>query len=259
MTIRQITSALEEFAPLSLQDGYDNAGLQIGLTKDADATGALLCLDVTEAVVEEAIERGCNLIVSHHPLLFRPLKSISGRDYIERTVIMAIKHDITIYSAHTNLDSAQGGVNYKIAEKLGLQNIEWLNPKGESAGEGIVGTLPAPMAKADFIAKVKDTFKLESLRTNDWVGGTVQKVALCGGAGAFLMQNAMAKGADAFLTGEIGYHRFFGYENQLLLMELGHYESEQYTTEILRSIIQKADPELPIYTTSVETNPIKYY
>lgn len=259
MTIRQITSALEEFAPLSLQDGYDNAGLQIGLTKDADATGALLCLDVTEAVVEEAIERGCNLIVSHHPLLFRPLKSISGRDYIERTVIMAIKHDITIYSAHTNLDSAQGGVNYKIAEKLGLQNIEWLNPKGEGAGEGIVGTLSAPMAKADFIAKVKETFKLDSLRTNDWVGGTVQKVALCGGAGAFLMSNAMAKGADAFLTGEIGYHRFFGYENQLLLMELGHYESEQYTTEILRSIIQKADPELPIHTTSVETNPIKYY
>lgn len=259
MTIRQITSALEEFAPLSLQDGYDNAGLQIGLTKDADATGALLCLDVTEAVVEEAIERGCNLIVSHHPLLFRPLKSISGRDYIERTVIMAIKHDITIYSAHTNLDSAQGGVNYKIAEKLGLQDLEWLNPKGEGAGEGVVGTLASPMAKADFIAKVKETFHLSSLRTNDWVGKTVQKVALCGGAGAFLMSNAISKGADAFLTGEIGYHRFFGYENQVLLMELGHYESEQYTMEILSSIIQKADPELPIHITKIETNPIKYY
>lgn len=259
MTIRQITSALEEFAPLSLQDGYDNAGLQIGLTKDADATGALLCLDVTEQVVEEAIERGCNLIVSHHPLLFRPLKSISGRDYIERTVIMAIKNDITIYSAHTNLDSAADGVNYKIAEKLGLQDLEWLNPKGEGAGEGIVGTLAAPMAKADFIAKVKESFRLSSLRTNDWKGETVRKVALCGGSGAFLINNAMAKGADAFLTGEIGYHRFFGYEDQLLLLELGHYESEQYTTEILRSVIAKSAPELPIYTTSIETNPIRYY
>lgn len=258
MKIRQITSALEEFAPLALQDGYDNAGLQIGLAKDAEATGALLCLDVTEDVVDEAIQRGCNLIVSHHPLIFRPLKHITGSDYIERTIIKAIKNDISIYSAHTNLDSAENGVNYKIAEKLGVQNIEWLNPKGDCAGEGIIGTLPAPMPKEQFLEKVKDTFCLSSLRINRWTGETVSRVALCGGAGAFLIPNAIAKGADAFLTGEIGYHRFFGYDSTILLMELGHFESEQYTTEILKKVIADVAPELPIFTTSVNTNPIKY-
>lgn len=258
MKIRQITSALEEFAPLALQDGYDNAGLQIGLAKDAEATGALLCLDVTEDVVEEAIQRGCNLIVSHHPLIFRPLKHITGGDYIERTIIKAIKHDISIYSAHTNLDSAMNGVNYKMAEKLGLQNIEWLNPKGEAAGEGIIASLPVPVAKADFLQKVKETFCLSSLRCNDWSGETVSRVALCGGAGAFLIPNAISKGADAFLTGEIGYHRFFGHEDSILLAELGHFESEQYTIEILKKVIEEAAPELPIFYTNVKTNPIKY-
>ncbi len=258
MKIRQITSALEEFAPLALQDGYDNAGLQIGLAKDAEAAGALLCLDVTEDVIDEAVQRGCNLVVSHHPLIFRPLKHITGGDYIERTIIKAIKNDIAIYSAHTNLDSALDGVNYKIAEKLGLQNIEWLNPKGENAGEGIIGVLPASMPKEEFLNKVKDTFSLASLRINNWVGNTVSKVAVCGGAGAFLIPNAIAKGADAFLTGEIGYHRFFGHEASILLAELGHFESEQYTTEILKKVIAGVAPELPIFTTSVNTNPIKY-
>lgn len=258
MKIRQITSALEEFAPLALQDGYDNAGLQIGLAEDADATGALLCLDVTEDVIDEAIQRGCNLVVSHHPLLFRPLKSISGRDYIERVVIKAIKNDITIYSAHTNLDSAFNGVNYKIAEKLGLQDIEWLNPKGENAGEGIVASLPSPMAKENFLEKVKETFCISSLRCNDWSGNMVSKVAICGGAGAFLIPNAIAKGADAFLTGEIGYHRFFGHEDSILLAELGHFESERYTVEVLKNVIESAAPDVPVIYTSVKTNPIKY-
>ncbi|MBQ0023419.1 MAG: Nif3-like dinuclear metal center hexameric protein [Prevotellaceae bacterium] len=258
MKIRQITTALEEFAPLALQDGYDNAGLQIGLAEDADATGALLCLDVTEAVVDEAIELGCNLIVSHHPLLFRPMKSISGRDYIERTVIKAIKHDITIYSAHTNLDSAEHGVNYKIAEKLNLQSLQWLNPKGESAGEGIIGLLPKPLPKKEFIGIVKDVFNLSSLRCNDWQGEMVTTVALCGGSGAFLIPKAIEKGADTFLTGEIGYHRFFGYEQDILLLELGHFESEQYTSEILQSVISKAAPSLAIHKSAIPTNPILY-
>ena len=228
MKIRQITGALEEFAPLALQDGYDNAGLQIGLAEDAEATGALLCLDVTEEVLDEAVQQGCNLVVSHHPLLFRPLKQISGRDYIERCVIKAIKHGLTLYAAHTNLDSARGGVNWKIAERLGLQQIEWLNPKqGFDAGEGIVGLLPQPMEKEDFLAFVKEQFDVDALRYNSW-------------------------------TGEVGYHRFFGHEDELLLMELGHYESEQFTVELLRDLIQQVAPHLPIFMTTVETNPINY-
>lgn len=267
MKIRQITSALEEFAPLALQDGYDNAGLQIGLAKDADATGALLCLDVTESVVDEAVEKGCNLIVSHHPLLFRPLKSISGRDYIERTIIKAIKNDIAVYSAHTNLDSAFGGVNYKMAEKLGLANLQWLKSKGEyfseggetrTAGEGLIGELPEALSCEAFQQKVKEVFGVEALRVNKADCSSVKRVALCGGSGAFLIADAVKSGADAFITGEIGYHRFFGFESDIMLLELGHFESEQYTLEVLYDVIRRKNPHLPIFMTEMKTNPIVY-
>ena len=258
MKIRQIIDALEDFAPLALQDGFDNAGLQIGLPQDVDATGVLLCLDVTEAVIDEAVSRGCNMVVSHHPLLFHPLKSISGKDYVERVVIKAIQQGITLYAAHTNLDNALGGVNYKMAEKLQLTALEWLEPKqGMEGGSGLVGELPTAMSQQAFIRLVKDTFRVDSIRYNEWSGQQVQRVALCGGAGAFLIPKAIGKGADAFVTGEIGYHRFFGYEDSILLMELGHYESEQYTLELLHDIVAKAAPELPIRYTAVKTNPIR--
>ena len=128
MKIREVLDALERFAPLPLQEDFDNAGLQLGLT-ETELSGALLCLDVTEKIVDEAISKGCNLIVSHHPLLFKGLKSLTGKDYVERCVLKAIKNDICIYSAHTNLDNASNGVNYKIAEKIGLQNIRILSEK----------------------------------------------------------------------------------------------------------------------------------
>ena len=148
MKIKEIIGALERFAPLPLQDGFDNAGLQIGLT-EAEATGALLCLDVTEAVVDEAVTLGYNLIISHHPLIFKGYKSITGRDYIERCILKAIRNDIAIYSAHTNLDNAEGGVNFKIAEKIGLKNVQVLEPKQDAgedvvAGAGVVGELEEP-------------------------------------------------------------------------------------------------------------------
>ena len=260
MKIREIIGALEEFAPLSLQDSYDNAGLQIGLTEDAEATGALLCLDVTEDVLDEAVRKGCNMVVSHHPLLFRPCKSITGADYIERCIIKAIKNDIAIYSAHTNLDNAKNGVNYRIAHKLGLTDIEILDPKNndKSTGAGIIGHLAEPMEKEDFIAHVKKVFNASCVRFNSWTGRKVFRIALCGGSGAFLMSKAASAGVDAFLTGEVGYHRFFGHENELLLLELGHFESEQYTLEILREVIERAAPNLPIFDTEIETNPINY-
>lgn len=260
MKIREIIGALEEFAPLSLQDSYDNAGLQIGLTEDAEATGALLCLDVTEDVLDEAVRKGCNMVVSHHPLLFRPCKSITGADYIERCIIKAIKNDIAIYSAHTNLDNAKDGVNYRFAHKLGLTDIEILDPKNndKSTGAGIIGHLAEPMKKEDFIAHVKKVFNANCVRFNSWTGRKVFRIALCGGSGAFLMSKAASAGVDAFLTGEVGYHRFFGHENELLLLELGHFESEQYTLEILREVIERAAPNLPIFDTEIETNPINY-
>lgn len=259
MKIKEIVSALERFAPLPLQDGWDNAGLQVGLT-EAEVTGALLCLDVTEAVVEEAISLGCNLIVSHHPLIFHGLKSLTGATYVERCVMLAIRHGITICSMHTNMDNAMGGVNHRIADKLGLVNRRFLSPHPSQAeaGSGLVGELPQEMAVEEFLHKVKETFCAGCLKHNACSRRTVRTVALCGGGGAFLLPQAVREGADVFLTGEFKYHDWFGHEDDLLMVEIGHYESEQYTTEIFQSIIREVCPALPVRQTSVCTNPINY-
>ena len=259
MKIREIIRALEDFAPLALQDGFDNAGLQLGLTEDVDATGVLLSLDVTEEVVDEAINRGCNMVVSHHPLLFHPVKSITGDDYVGRIIMKAIKNGIVLYATHTNLDNAPGGVNHQIASRIGLKDLHWLEPKvGQNGGSGLIGTLPETVGKDLFITQVKELFGVECIRHNDWHGTSVKKVAVCGGAGAFLIPKAICMGADTFITGEIGYHRFFGHEDSVLLLEMGHYESERYTTEILRKIISSTAPDLPVYTTKLRVNPIYY-
>ena len=363
MKIKEIVNALEIFAPLPLQDGFDNAGLQIGLT-DAEATGALLCLDVTEAVVDEAITLGYNLIVSHHPLIFKGYKSITGRDYVERCILKAIKNDIVIFSMHTNLDNAPQGVNFKIAEIIGLKNLRILEPKANQllklvtfvpeaqadevrnalfaagcgcignydscsynlegkgtfraqpgthpfcgeigelhtehevrietvlpaylqgkvqkalieahpyeepaydfyplqnewaqAGSGLVGELEEPETETDFLRRVKKLFEVGCVKHSRMTGRLIQKVALCGGAGAFLLSKAVGAHADVFLTGEVKYHDYFSYENDILIAEIGHYESEQYTKDLLYSIIREKFPTLDVQLTRVNTNPIKY-
>ena len=363
MKIKEIVSALDRFAPLPLQDGYDNAGLQIGLT-DAEATGALLCLDVTEAVIDEAIALGYNLIVAHHPLLFKGYKSITGRDYIERCIIKALRHDIVIYASHTNLDNLSCGVSFKMAEKIGLTDVRVLDPKGESltklvtfvpeshaesvrntlfeagcgsignydscsyntvgkgtfraqegthpfcgtigtlhsepevkietvmpsyltstviknlmkvhpyeepaydlyplqnrwsqAGAGIIGHLKQPMTELEFLYLLKKTFEAECLRHNKLRGREIETIALCGGAGSFLMHKAMSQGADVFVTGEIKYHEFMGHDQDILLAEIGHYESEQFTKELFLEKLSDWFPNLDVKMCSVNTNPIKY-
>ena len=263
--IKEILSALERFAPLPLQESYDNAGLQVGLTAEQEASGALLCLDVTEDVIREAIDLGCNLIVSHHPLLFRPLKRVTDATQVERCVRMAIQNDITLYAAHTNLDNAEDGVNYRIAEKLGLVDVEMMQPHtvrvGErtvTAGSGLIGYLPGPEDSLAFLQRIKDVFHIECLQHNELLQRPIQSVALCGGAGAFLLDEALRLEADAFLTGEMSYHQFFGHEQEIQLAVMGHYQSEQYTKEIFYQLISDLEPELPIFLTSVDTNPIHY-
>ena len=266
--IKEVVFALERFAPLPLQESYDNAGLQVGLT-EAEASGALLCLDVTEEVIDEAVSLGCNLVVSHHPLLFRGLKAVSDRNLAERCVRKAILNDIVIYSAHTNLDNAEDGVNFKIAEKLDLEQVRLLQPHAVKvkdggreyavmAGSGVVGTLPEPEDSLKFLQRMKSVFHVECLMHNDLRQRPVRKVVICGGAGDFLLDEAVAQGADAFVTGEMHYHQYFGREQEIQIAVLGHYQSEQYTKEIFYSIIGEACPELPLYMTAVDTNPIKY-
>ena len=362
MKIKEIICALERFAPLPLQDGFDNSGLQIGLT-DVEATGALLCLDVTESIIDEATDLGYNLIISHHPLIFKGLKSITGRDYIERCIIKAIKNNIVIYAAHTNLDNAYGGVNYKIAELIGLSDVQALLPKdniflklcvyvpkehaenvrvalfeagcghignydscsfnqiGEGSfraldaanpfvgevntlhfedeikidtvfpsykkkevltalfsshpyeepafdfislqntfskiGSGVIGTLTNPIKDVDLLNSIKEKFNVNCLKYNRLENKTVCRIAICGGSGAFLLQQAINSQADVFITGEIKYHDYFGHDD-ILMAEIGHFESEQYTNNLLYSLIHDSFPVLPIKISSVNINPIKY-
>jgi dinuclear metal center YbgI/SA1388 family protein len=258
--IKQVLSALERFAPLPLQESWDNAGLQLGLT-EAEVSGALLCLDVNELIVDEAIAKGCNLIVSHHPLLFRGLKQISGADYVQRSVIKAIKHDIVIVSMHTNMDNALDGVNWKIAERLGLTACKFFAQKtvdGIEAGSGVVGCLPSQMDARAFIELVKKQFGVQCAQCNALLERSISKVAICGGAGDFLISDAIGEGADAFITGEMHYHQYFGYDQQIQICVIGHYQSEQYTAEIFRDIIQKDCPGVKTCIAETNTNPIVY-
>lgn len=260
MKIKEVLSALERFAPLPLQEGWDNAGLQVGLT-EAEVSGALLCLDVNERIIDEAVAKGLNLVVSHHPLLFRGLKTIGDGDYVQRTVLKAIRNGITVVSMHTNMDNARGGVNYKIAEKLGLTDVRFMALKtvdGVEAGSGVVGELPEEMAADDFVLMVKRVFGVECAMCNELLRRKIRRVAICGGAGDFLLDDAVRAGADAFITGEMHYHVYFGREQQLQICVIGHYQSEQYTSEVFREVIEKACPGLPLHIAETCTNPIYY-
>ena len=253
-------SALERFAPLPLQESWDNAGLQVGLT-ETEVSGALLCLDVNERIVDEAVKKGCNLIVSHHPLLFRGLKTISDLTDVQRTVMKVIENHLCVVSMHTNMDNAKGGVNFRIAEKLGLSDIQFFASKqvdGIEAGSGVTGLLSAPMAADDFVLAVKNAFGVECAMCNELLRRPVNKVAICGGAGDFLLDEALKAGADAFIIGEMHYHQYFGYEQRIQICVIGHYQSEQFTTEVFQTIIQKACPGVKTLIAETNTNPILY-
>ena len=260
MKIKEVLSALERFAPLPLQESWDNAGLQVGLT-ETEVSGALLCLDVNEKIVDEAMQKGCNLIVSHHPLLFRGLKTISDLTDVQRTVMKAIENRICVISMHTNMDNAFGGVNFKIAEKLRLVDVAFLaskNVDGIEAGSGVVGTLAEPMAADDFVIAVKKAFDVECAMCNELLHRPIHKVAICGGAGDFLLDDAIKAGADAFITGEMHYHQYFGYEQGIQICVIGHYQSEQYSSEIFREIINESCPDVKTIIAETCTNPIMY-
>ena len=249
MKIQDVVSALERFAPLPLQEDYDNAGLQLGLTDAQEVSGALLCLDVTEAVVDEAVALGCNLIVSHHPLIFRPLRHITDENQVQRTVRKAIVSNVAIVSMHTNLDNAEGGVNWKIAEKMGAR------PQG---GLPLFADLPEPMAAGDFIQMLKNRFQVECLMANELLRRPISKVAVCGGAGSFCLGDAIRGGADAFVTGEMHYHEYFGHEQEIQIAVIGHFQSEQFTSEIFREIIERECPGVICHFSKKNTNPILY-
>ncbi len=364
MQINEILSVLEQLAPPSLQEDYDNAGLITGKTQ-WNCTGIIISLDTTQDVVQEAIEKNCNLIVAHHPIVFKGLKKITGKNYVEQTIIKAIKNDIAIYAIHTNLDNVLPGVNGKMADLLGLVNRSILAPKagllqklavfvphshkeqllnalfaagagdigqysecsysvdgsgtykpGEAAnpylgekgkrhsepearvevifpewrqaklvktmkenhpyeevaydifplvnswqqvGSGLIGELPEAISEQEMLSKLKNTFKIPIIKHTALKGKPVKKVALCGGAGSFLTRAAIAAGAHIYITGDVKYHEFFDAEGQLLLADIGHYESEQFTIDLLFDILREKFPNFAVLKTGVNTNPVSYF
>jgi dinuclear metal center YbgI/SA1388 family protein len=361
--IKDITRYLETIAPLSFQESYDNAGLQTG-DANAEVTGILLTLDCTETVVEEAIAKNCNLIVAHHPVIFRGLKKLTGSNYVEKTIIKAIKNDIAIYASHTNLDSVPEGVNFKIAEKIGLKNLKILSQKegqllklvtfapqeatekvlaamhqagagnigdykncsyqhtGEGRfmptagadpyigeqnklekvtetrievlvprhlklavidalikahpyeevaydiyalenvyqemGAGMIGELEYELESDVFLKHLKQSMNLQVVKHTPFLNKPVKKVALCGGAGSFLIKDAIRQQADIYITGDLKYHEYFDAENKIVLADIGHYESEVFTKELFYDLISKKFPTFAVSLSEINTNPVRY-
>lgn len=363
MKIVELTSFLESIAPLAYQESYDNSGLIVG-NPETEVTKALISLDCTEAVVEEAIREKCDIVISHHPIVFKGLKKFNGKNYVERAIIKAIKNDIALYAIHTNLDHISSGVNKKICDKLGLTNTEVLCPKdgllkklvvfvpashkeqikdalftagagmignysecsfdiegkgnfkaneeadpyvGEKGqrhtedelrievifqadqerkivfdmlhvhpyeevaydiyalgnkysevGAGMIGELKDPIGEIDFLKSVKNNMNVAVIRHTQLLNKPVKKVAVCGGSGSFLLQDAIKAGADIFVTSDFKYHEFFDAEEKIVIADIGHFESEQFTQELLFEIIQNKFPNFALRLTVQNTNPIKY-
>jgi len=265
MNIQSLINALEEVAPPVLQESYDNAGLIAG-SATWEATGAVLCLDATEEVIDEAIGLGFNVVIAHHPIVFRPLKRFTGASYIERALIRAIKNDVAVYAAHTNIDNVlHRGVNAKIAERLGLTDTRVLSPRADTGsfppdtGSGLIGRLAEPVSGNDFLRLLKERMKAGVIRHTPLLDSPVETVAVCGGSGGFLLPQAIAQGAGFFVTADYKYHEFFDAEGRIVIADIGHFESEQFTIELFYEILSEKFPNFALHCTKVDTNPVRYF
>ena len=258
MKVRDIIQVIEEFAPLSIQEGWDNSGLCVGSPED-EVTSVLLALDCTPELVDEAMACGADMIITHHPLIFSGLKKISPEDMIGAAVIKAIKAGIAIYAAHTNADKVLEGVSGAMAARLGLVDVEVLDLDGEGTGLGAVGNFPEPMTADQAIALVKEKFALKSMKASKPVEGMISRVAMCGGSGGSLIGAARKAGAQLYISGDISYHNFFTPED-FMIMDIGHYESEIEIVEILFSLLRKKFPTFAVrITQNLNSNPIYYF
>lgn len=258
-TVSDITSLLEHEAPLDSQLDYDNSGLIVG-NSQASIASALLTVDITEDVLEEAVELGTGLIISHHPIIFHPLKRITGSNNIQRVVEGAIRHQIALYACHTNLDAAPEGISHRLGRMLSLQQTAVLEPgdKYPDTGIGIVGELTEPMPMIDFLRRVKDTLHIEALRYASSEQRPIQRVAICSGSGASLIGAAKAHGADIYLAADFRYNDFLDLPDQMAIADIGHFESEYCAIDILFDIITKKIPTFALYKSTTSANPIKY-
>lgn len=262
-TFREIISTIEAFANPGLQESWDNTGWQLRpMSPDSPCSGVLTCLDVTPGVVDEAMAKGCDLIVSHHPLIFKGLKHITGETQVEQAVIKAIQAGIGIYSSHTALDSAPQGVSHRLGEMLGLIDVRVLAPQpgSDSTGLGIVGRFPSPLTRGEVIAKVKEVYGSPVVRCSSGADADemVTVLALSSGSGGEFIPKAIASGADAYVTSDTRYHDFVDFGKRIFIIDTGHFESEKCTKSIFSTIISEKFPNFAVRMSDTEQNPVNY-
>ncbi len=270
LTNAEVARCLERLAPKHLAEDYDNVGLLVG-EAETPVQAVLIALDITPAVLAEAVEVGANLVISHHPIWFRSRRHLRGDDFVSRQILFAVRNGLSLYACHTNLDNIRSGVNRTIVDRLGLVDADFLEPKpGETppagtfceAGSGMIGRLPEPLAgDTALLELLRDAFDCRGIRyaPRENPNARMETVAVCGGAGSFLLDAALRRNADAFVTADVTYHKFFDALGRLLYCDIGHFESEQFTSEILRDYLRKEFPHLPVQLTSLSTNPVRYF
>ena len=258
--VKDVAAVIEAFAPLNLQEEYDNSGLNVG-DYEAEVRGILLCVDVTESVLDEAESLGVNLIVSHHPLLFHPLRQIVEANFTQRIVKRALLSGISLYAAHTNLDSAAGGMSFRLGSQLGLVDMQVLEPHapGAATGFGVVGNLPEPVDVKLFLQKVQSELHCGAIRHSALCKETIRRVALGTGAGASMVGSAILAGADLYLTADMKYNDFYAPDGRIVMADIGHFESEYCAIKLLRDIITKKIATFAVHESVNSVNPVNYF
>ena len=259
MKIKEITDAIERFAPLALQEGYDNAGLVVG-DPEREVGRALLAVDVTEEVLAEAEREGCDLVVTHHPIVFHPLKRLNEADYVQRCVARAVRRDIALYACHTNLDSAPNGMSWRLAEMLGVGNLRVLQPSetGDGAGFGVVGELSEVIDTVEFMRIIQRRLEVSVIRYSDIATSGVRRVAVCTGAGASLIGEARRAGADIYITADMKYNDFMAPDKALTVADIGHFESEYCAIQLIFDILSKNLCTFAVRKSERSRNPVNY-
>lgn len=261
MKIRDLVASIEEFAPLNLQESYDNSGLIVGRLDD-EVHAALLAVDVTEEVIDEALREGCDIIITHHPIIFTPLKRFNSASYVERCVERAIRSGIALYACHTNLDSTSHGMSWQVGAMIGLDNMTVLEPRRDDpdAGFGVVGTLTRSEDALSLLKRVKNIFDVGAVRYSDIPSEEfmVRRVAICTGAGRSCIASARAAGADLYITADLRYNDFMEGEGRMILADIGHFESEFCAIRILNDVISKKMSNFAVRKSVCSRNPIHY-
>ncbi len=258
MKVREIIQNIESVAPLSLQEHWDNSGIQIG-DVEQEVHSVLLCTDITEDILREAIERKCQLVISHHPLLFHGLKTIQGNTNAERCAILAIKNNISLYSSHTAMDVCLHGVSGHIADRLGMKEYEILSTTQPGYGLGVIGCLPTPVRFLDFLNQIADSFHVQAMRYTQPKREMIERIAICGGAGSEFVALAIAQEADVYLSSDFKYHEFCEANGQIAIVDMGHFESEQYTKEVFADLLDSCRNRIEIVLSESDRSPVLTY